>query len=177
VRLAAVAYPDRGDVEALLRDFTRRLQARGVRVDGLLQESGREANGRPRMELIAIADGERFLISQNLGPDSRACCVDVGGVASAAARLRDIVDAAPALLVINKFSGLEAEGGGLAAEFLDAVARGIPVLIGLSARHQDAFVAATAGQARMLAADLAALEEWWVEITAAAPLGAGLPGC
>jgi hypothetical protein len=129
------------------------------------------------MELIAIGSGERFLISQNLGGDSRSCCVDVTGIAAAAAHLRTIVDALPELLVINKFSGLEAEGGGLSAEFLDAVAQGIPVLIGLAERHRDAFTEVTAGHGRFIAAHQRALEDWWAEVTAAVRPGAGLPGC
>ena len=132
------------------------------RVDGLLQTSSREPNGRPRMELTAIASGEVFLISQNLGGDSKACCVDVTGVARAAAYLRQALADPPDLLIINKFSGLEAKGGGLRAEMLEALTMSIPVLCGLSARHQEAFEAMTEGAGTYLPADLAALGDWWV---------------
>jgi hypothetical protein len=145
------------------------------RVDGLLQTSSREPNGRPRMELTAIRSGEIFLISQNLGGDSKACCVDVAGIARASAYLRRALADPPDLLIINKFSGLEAKGGGLRAEMLDALAMGIPVLCGLSARHQDAFDAMTQGAGTYLPADLSALQGWWAK--ACAPPEPVHPGC
>jgi len=133
----------------------------GVAVGGLLQETGREPNGRPRMEMIDIASGHRILISQNLGGDSKACCIDPGGVATASGYLRSAIERYPDLLVINKFSGLEAKGGGLRAEFLDALAGGIAVLTGLSERHRESFEAMTQGAGTYLPANLAALNSWW----------------
>lgn len=143
------------------------LKRQGVTIGGLLQQSGREPNGRPRMELTDIVSGERILISQNLGTDSKACCVDVGGVAGAAMYLRRAIAARPDLLVINKFSGLEAKGEGLRAEFLEALSQGIPVLCGLSQRHREAFTAMTGGAGRFLAADIPALRRWWSGLKAA----------
>jgi nucleoside-triphosphatase THEP1 len=133
-------------------------------VAGLLQQSGREANGRPRMDLLDIASGRRIRISQNLGRRSRACCVDADGMAQAAMALRRAIDSRPALLVINKFSRLEAAGGGLVSEFLAALAQGLPVLIGLSRRHQDAFAAATGGIGELLAAEPEALAAWATQV-------------
>ena len=81
--------------------------------------------------------------------------------------MRRALDRAPDLLVINKFSGLEAKGGGLRAEFLDALAGGIPVLTGLSARHDEAFTAMTGGFGQQIETDLAALRRWWQAVTTA----------
>ena len=145
-------------MEALLAAFAASVTAR---VDGLLQTSGREPNGRPRMQLTAIKSREVFLISQNLGANSKACCVDVAGIARAAAYLRSALADPPDLLIINKFSGLEAKGGGLRAEMLDALAMGVPLLCGLSARHQDAFEDMTGRAGTYLPADLGALRAWW----------------
>ena len=156
-----VAYPEGGDVEALLAGFVDSLRGQGVAVGGLLQHSSREANGRPRMEMIDIASGERILISQNLGGRSSACCVDVAGVAAAAVLLRRAISGRPDLLVINKFSGLEAQGAGLRAEFLEALASGLPVLTGLSGRHRGAFEEMAGGAGMFLEADPAALTDWW----------------
>jgi len=165
IRFGVVAYPEGGDVETLLADFAAALRSRGVTVGGLLQRSSREANGRPRMELIDIAGGEVILISQNLGPRSSACCVDLTGVASASAVLRRAVAARPDLLVINKFSGLEAKGEGMRAEFLDALASGLPVLTGLSERHRDAFEEMAQGAGDYLAATPEALSAWWERVS------------
>ena len=161
IRFGVVAYPEGGDVETLLADFVSALRSRGVAVGGLLQRSSREANGRPRMELIDIQSGQSILISQNLGARSSACCVDLNGVASASAVLRRAIATRPDLLVINKFSGLEAKGCGLRAEFLDALASGLPVLTGLSERHRKAFEEMTLGAGDYLDASPDALLAWW----------------
>jgi hypothetical protein len=71
------------------------------------------------------------------------------------------------LLVINKFSGLEAAGGGLRAEFLDAMAQQIPLLTGLSERHREAFAAMTAGEGDYLPAVPDSLWQWWRQLTSA----------
>ena len=77
-RLGVVAYPEGGDIEELLARFADSLRGQGVAVGGLLQRSSREANGRPRMDMIDIASGDIIRISQNLGGKSSACCVDLG---------------------------------------------------------------------------------------------------
>lgn len=164
ISFGVVAYPEGGDVETLLADFAATLQEAGVRVGGLLQLSSTEANGRPRMELIDIAGGETVLISQNLGADSSACCVDPTGVAAASTLLRRAIAARPDLLIINKFSGLEAKGEGLRAEFLDALASNLPVLAGLSDRHRDAFEEMAGGAGDFLDANLPALTAWWIGV-------------
>ena len=159
--LGVVAYPEGGDVEALLARFADSLRGQGVAVGGLLQRSSREANGRPRMDMIDIASGDIIRISQNLGGKSSACCVDLTGVADASAYLRRAIAEAPDLLIINKFSGLEAKGGGLRAEFLDALAGALPVLTGLSDRTRAAFEEMAQGTATFLDATDEALREWW----------------
>lgn len=161
VKFGVVAYPEGDDIETLLAGFAAALKTEGVRVGGLLQRSLREANGRPRMELIDVETGEAFLISQNLGANSSACCVDPAGVATASQVLRRAIAAKPDLLIINKFSGLEAKGEGLRAEFLEALGANVPVLAGLSERHRNAFDEMAGGAAEFLEADDRALLNWW----------------
>lgn len=131
-------------------------------VAGLLQRSGRESNGRRRMDLIDIESGQAIRISQYLGSLSQACCVDVTAVALAATHLRRAIDQSPELLVVNKFSGLEAKGGGLRAEFLEALARGLPIVTGLSLRHRQGFLEMTGYVGAFLPAEIGALESWWL---------------
>jgi nucleoside-triphosphatase THEP1 len=160
-RFAVVAYPEGGDIEDLLACFADSLRGQGVAVGGLLQRSSREANGRPRMEMVDIASGETILISQNLGGKSSSCCVDLAGMATASIYLRRAIAARPDLLIINKFSGLEAKGGGLRGEFLEALASGLPVVTGLSERNRAAFEEMAQGAADYLDATDVALRDWW----------------
>jgi hypothetical protein len=111
--------------------------------------------------MIDIASSERVLISQNLGAKSSSCCVDPCGVATASLVLRRAIASRPELLIINKFSGLEATGDGLRAEFLEALASGLPVLAGLSERHRNAFEEMAVGAAEYLDATDRALRDWW----------------
>jgi nucleoside-triphosphatase THEP1 len=145
-----------------LAEFVERVRGH-ARIAGLLQVSSREANGRPRMEMIDIESGQTIRISQNLGANSRACCVDVNGMAEAATFLRRAIQSQPDLLVINKFSGLEAKGGGLRGEFLEALAQDLPLVTGLSRGHQSALLEMTGGEGRFLDASIEALEAWWRE--------------
>jgi nucleoside-triphosphatase THEP1 len=113
------------------------------------------------MEMVDIASGETILISQNLGGKSSSCCVDLAGIAAASTYLRRAIAARPDLLIINKFSGLEAKGGGLRAEFLEALASDLPVLTGLSDRNRAAFEEMAQGAAAYLEASDTALRDWW----------------
>jgi hypothetical protein len=167
-RLGVVLHDGDAGVEALLSAFVGSLRADGADVGGLLQRTGRQPNGRPRMELVDIRHGGVFLISQDLGRDSTACCVDPSGVAAAALVLKRELAAPPALLVVNKFAGLEAKGGGLLAELFEAVAGGVPVLTSLARRHQPAWEAAVQGAGTVLPPDAAALLAWWRSITGGA---------
>lgn len=165
--LGVVLHPGRVGAEALLAGFALELRDAGVRVGGLVQHSRRDGAGHSQMELEDVATGRRYGISQRLGTGSSACCVDPGGVADASAVLRrDIADRVE-LLIVNKFSGLEAEGRGLAPELFEAVAQGIPVLTCLAERYRPQWDALTGGAGTMLPPDVAALQGWWREIAAA----------
>ena len=68
---------------ALLEACAQRLLAAGVRVGGLVQHTGSYASGGKRLELVDVASGERFEISQNLGAASSGCCINEQAMAHA----------------------------------------------------------------------------------------------
>ena len=70
------------------------------------------------------------------------------------------------LAVFNRFGALEAEGGGLAAEMLELMSRGQPVLVIVGERHLDAWRNFTGGLASELPATTDALNRWFREIAA-----------
>lgn len=126
-RIAAVVSRPGQATDAVVRDFVDGLRAKGIRVQGLLQEVCPNP-GHCKYQLQDIITGKRYPISQDLGNDSGACALDPAGLAEASEVIRRVEDATTDLVVFNRFSGLEAEGQGFAQEMLDIMSRGLPVL-------------------------------------------------
>ena len=125
---------------AVLEACVRRLQQQGVRVGGLLQRSGRYANGQKRLELEDVASGQALEISQNLGGASDGCCIDPQALAQASAMLRQTLEGGQVeLLCINRYGWSEAEGEGFAAEFALAAQAGVPVITTVGAKQRAAW--------------------------------------
>lgn len=160
--VAAAAILDDGalDVDALLTQIVQELRQAGRHVRGLLMTypDGREGCAAP-MVLVDLATQDEYLVSQPLGRGSTACRADVQGFARASRVMRDALQAGPDLVVSNRFGGLEAEGGGFAAELLDLMAHGVPVLTVVASRHLQAWQRFT-GSAAVLPADKAAVTAW-----------------
>ncbi|CAA6603996.1 conserved hypothetical protein [Rhodospirillaceae bacterium LM-1] len=159
---AILAQPDSATAQRRLIDFARSLLAQGLRVQGLIQETRREAGRKTAMELVEIDSGKRFSIKQNLG-QSASCQVDVQGVADATQCLRRALAERPDLVVVNKFSHLESEGQGLAHEMLALMAEEIPVLTTVAPEYRDDWERFTGGLAVVLNAEDAAIRAWWSE--------------
>jgi nucleoside-triphosphatase THEP1 len=161
LKLAALLnVPGAPLAQDLLATFVESLSARGLQVMGLLQETRREQGQKKAMDLVEIGTGKRFSIKQNLGK-SAGCQVDTQGVAEATEVLRRALSARPALVVINKFSHLESEGQGLAAEMLALMAEGIPGLTTVTPEYVEAWDRFTGGLAAVLEPSGQALQDWW----------------
>ena len=113
---------------ALLEQCVRQLLGAGVHVGGLVQRFGRYANGQKRMDLVDVASGEVFEISQNLGGQSSGCCLNQQALAHAGSVLQRTLAAGVDMLAINRYGAAEAGGGGFAAEFAQAAALGTPII-------------------------------------------------
>jgi uncharacterized protein (DUF4213/DUF364 family)/nucleoside-triphosphatase THEP1 len=162
LRPGAVIHGPGTDTDQLLDRFVTELQRRGFRIAGLVQRNhGPGDECAELMELVDISTGRAFDISQKLGRESQSCRVDPRGVADASQVVRRALDEHPDLLVINKFGGLEAHGQGLAAEMLDGMADGIPVLTSVGSRYLNEWQAFTGGYAELLAPADEALWRWW----------------
>ncbi len=111
------------------------------------------------MVLVDLQTLDEYLVSQPLGSGSTACRADPQGFARASAVLRRAAEAAPDLVVSNRFGGLEAEGGGFSAELLELMARGIPLLTVVATRHAEAWQRFSGG-APLLPPEGAAIDRW-----------------
>lgn len=151
-------------VDELLASFTRELTDHGVRVRGLIQHNGAVVDGCAcTMDLVDVASGRRFRISQDLGAGSTSCRIDAAGVAAASITLRHALTDDADLIVANRYGGLEKAGGGLYAEMLQAMASGIPFLTVVPQAHLDDWREFSGGLGRLLPPEPAALHRWFAE--------------
>ncbi|PWC64409.1 hypothetical protein TSH7_10750 [Azospirillum sp. TSH7] len=159
---AVIHGPGSYGVDALLDGFTAELKRRGFRVGGLVQRNhGPGDDCAERMELVDVATGRAYDITQKLGRESQSCRVDPTGVAEASQAIRNAVASRVDLLVINKFAGLESHGDGLSDEMLTAIAEGIPLLTSVGSRYLNEWQTATGGFCDLLSPVPDALWRWW----------------
>lgn len=162
--VAAVAHCGNGEGDALLADILARCQQQGWHVRGLVTEQGKDPNGLLPMQLRDFYSNEVFVISQNLGSDSRGCTLDMGGLAEAGRVLRQALDEQPDLVFINRFGYGETQGRGLSHEFAELISAGIPVLTLVNEKYLDGWHAFSAGLAQTLPLELEAIELWLASI-------------
>lgn len=168
--IAAVIYGPDEDCDGLLAALGRSWRQAGLAVVGLVQVNGTSCAEDGDMELEVLHSGRRINICQDLGSCSTgACRLDPAGLAEAAGALRQALAAPADLVVVNKFGRMESEGGGLVAEIGEAVAAGLPLVIGVPARFLKAWDAFAAGLDQKLACDRAALERWRAGVTVSRP--------
>lgn len=167
---AAILDDGTTDVDELLAAIVRQQQQLGRRVRGLLMTypEGRDGCARP-MIMADVATGERYKVSQDLGPEATGCRADPHGFATASRVLNAALDDAE-FVVCNRFGNLEAEGKGFADELLAILAAGLPLLTAVSVRHRERWLEFSGGAA-ILPADPPAVEAWLATLTPAAEAG------
>ncbi len=167
-RLAAaviVRAEEHDSADEMLAEFAIYLRGCGWQVQGVVQTNtlGHDDCAR-EMFLVDLEDGNRFLISQNLGPGSISCSIDPVGVAAASVALRRGLAVGADLVIANRFGGLEACGGGFAAEMLALMADGVPLLTVVSQRHLNDWRRFTGHAATELLPRRDALEAWFADL-------------
>jgi len=164
---AAAVYVPRQPRGDALGEFVRELKALGVKVGGLLQEVVRNPDGsRDRIDTIDIATGNRVVINQTTPATlkSHLCSLDTAALAETTQVLRRAVADNARLIIVEKFGHQEAEGEGLAADILDVIASGVPMLVAVPETSFDAWQDRTGGLGVRLGFDLGAFRDWWAGI-------------
>jgi hypothetical protein len=161
--LGYVMTPERGETDLLLTALAHRLLAEGRAVVAAVQ-SNQDCETGPGcdMDLAILPDGPVIRISQNLGPESKGCKLDAGALEQAVEQVAQRMDGAQAL-ILNKFGKHEAEGRGFRALIGQALADGLPVLLGVNARNLAAFQDYAGDIATELPAEPAGLAGWLAE--------------
>lgn len=160
MKIAYTMAPGRGDVDQLLQGVAASLIAKGLRPTGTAQVNiQRRDTGPCDMDVIVLPAGPTIRISQDLGAAARGCRLDPDALETAVGLVQSRLVQSDCLIV-NKFGKHEAEGRGFRPVIADALARGIPVLVGLNRLNNDAFEAFSCGLAENLPPDPARIEEW-----------------
>lgn len=151
-------YPDRAIARAIepLRD-------RGIALAGAIQIETADLPGRHPCDMLLedLASGDVVAIAEERGKEARGCRLDIGILTEMAEAVANSLQAdAPRLLVVNKFGKIEADGGGLREAIAEAVALGIPVLVGVPARNLDRWRAFAGPLAVELPAEPSAIADW-----------------
>jgi hypothetical protein len=150
-----------GETDRLLAAVAALLEAGGWPLAGVVQvNSGRPGRRHCDMDLRVLGRSEVIRISQNLGEESRGCRLDPDGLETAVALVEQSLEGAPRLLILNKFGKAEIEGRGFRAVIGQALAQGVPVLMGVKSLNRPGFETFAEGLAQELPADLDALLDW-----------------
>lgn len=159
---AGVTGEGRGATDRLLTAVADRLTRDGVRMVGALRPAS--PNGGAAQcdsDLWLLPDGPVVRITQDLGAGSAACRMDAGAFEEVVGLVTARLAAGDAdLVVLNKFGLSEAEGRGFRTLIVEALGRGLPVLIGVSDTHRGAFERFAQGMATDLAPDEDAILAW-----------------
>lgn len=143
VGLACVVSAERGAVDRVLSAVAGRLAQGGWRLAGAVQENCDAADDALcDMDIRVLPDGGLYRISQNLGREASGCRLNPDGLETAVAdATRRFAARCPDLMIINKFGKMEAEGRGFRGLVGQALADGVPLLLGVN----DTNLAALAG--------------------------------
>jgi len=157
-----MTLPGRGETDRLLASVAARLQGQGVALAGAVQFNV-DCGDECEMEVQVLPDGPVIGISQSLGPGSQGCRLDAGALETAVAEVAARM-AGARLLIVNKFGKHEAEGRGFRALIAEALAAGVPVLLGVNAMNMQAFQEFAGDLAEPVLPDT--LDAWLAEVLA-----------
>lgn len=161
MHIAYTKAPGKGDTDLLLHEAAAQLQARGYRLAGTVQiNTDRERNGPCDMDVKVLPDGPVIRISQNLGRGARGCRLNPSALETAVAQVETSLAQGVDCLIVNKFGKHESEGRGFRPVIVDALSRGIPVLVGLNQLNENDFLTFAEGLAKELEPQSPALLDW-----------------
>ena len=152
-----VSLPGRGRTDACLTAAVRLLQAAGLRLSGTFALETDDPSCD--MKLQVLPDGPVVCINQNLGREAKGCRLDGGALEAAVVEVSHRTEGAQALIV-NKFGKLEALGHGYVPLIVEALEKGIPVLIGVNALNRPELLMFAGGMAEALPGDPQAIADW-----------------
>jgi hypothetical protein len=153
--------PGRGDTDLVLHKLAKDLALRGLRCRGTVQINSERAESGPcDMDVRVLPDGPVLRISQDLGPSARGCRLDPAALETAVGLVSASLAGGADVLIVNKFGKHEAEGRGFRAVIAEALALGMPVIVGVNGLNLTGFEEFAGGLACRLPPDCEALSAW-----------------
>lgn len=140
MKLGYVMMDKPGVLDTTLAGVAQDLRDQGLRVSGVVQiNTEREKDHRCDMDVQVLPDGPTICISQSLGKESSGCRLNPEALETAVELVAKDMQEGSDILLINKFGKHEAEGRGFRELIGTALARDIPVLVGLNGLNKSAF--------------------------------------
>uniref|UniRef100_UPI003BA9D4E0 DUF2478 domain-containing protein n=1 Tax=Stappia sp. TaxID=1870903 RepID=UPI003BA9D4E0 len=174
MKIAYTMSPGRGDMDLVLARLSEHLAEAGLRTCGVVQINTEIGEGRHcDMDVKVLPEGPMIRISQSLGPESRGCRLDPEGLESAVGHVASRLAQGADVLIVNKFGKQEADGRGFREVIGEALASGVPVIVGVNGLNRDRLMEFCGEFAEPVEADVTALFEWVLEARNA---DAGLSG-
>lgn len=161
--IAAVVYADGVYPDEAMARAIAPMRDAGMALAGVLQRAPDGLADRHPCDLLIedLSSGEVVALAEHRGKEARGCRLDVSLLTEMAEAVVASLHAdQPRLLVVNKFGKIEADGGGLRDAIAEAVAMGIPVLVGVPARNLDRWRAFAGQLAVELAPGENAIDGW-----------------
>ncbi len=163
MRLAHISIAGRGETDRFLAAVAARLEMAGLRLAGTVQSNTARADRtRCDMDLRVLPDGPVYRISEDRGAAARGCMLDHGALEQTVAEVARRMDGAD-LLIVNKFGKAESEGRGLVPVISDALARGLPVLVGVNGLNLPLYLDFASGLSDALPATEETVAAWCLQ--------------
>lgn len=167
-RLAGIVFESGFAIDALMAQLVERLQARGLRLCGVIQTVSDAAGGdRHNLRLRALGDDWEIPILQDRGPLAKGCRLDYASMVDVCARIDASLAQQADLVVLNRFGRAEAEGGGLRQVLERCVEAERPTIIAVRSDYLADWSAFHGGMADTLSPDLETILAWCLHWQAA----------
>lgn len=161
MKIAYTMGTGRGNVDLLLQYAAQNLVKQGLRVCGTVQINTKRPKGGPcDMDVQVLPGGPILRISQNLGKNARGCRLDPSSLETAVGLVDASIQEGADVLLVNKFGKHEADGRGFRSAIADALAREMPILVGVNALSLEAFIDFVGNDAVKLAPSLLTINQW-----------------
>lgn len=159
--LVAIVYANEAYPQSTFEAIVEHCRGRGLRAAGVLQHPVcSDAAGHCDVALEELTTGRRTDLFEDRGPGAQGCRLDVAALAEVNAQVTRSLDAAPQVMILNKFGKVEAEGRGLLDLIAIAIDRGIPVVIGVPIRNLEAWRKFAEGLSAEFSSDPSETLDW-----------------